>query len=676
LLIIYKLSQPIRRLNSNFCFRMILIPNEPFQVRVKNWARVFALCALSIALLQFIGVLFNIGFLGSPLPDLSSMNLVSAWGIMMTAAAFILRFPKNGPALRHVISNVIIGFVLLSSIWRFFAFILMDRVSLPVLLDRESISTSTAFCSALIAIVLLLMNSNNLRRVSISQYIAAFIVLYSIFSIAVNSYHAQSFKGIFTVPMSIYSAICFLLIAVASLLANSANGWMKELTSQYAGSIMARRFIPAVIILPFLYGFARIYFQMAGYYDTRFGTALAVLAISITGLIVILYNAIHLNKRDLLNRQAEQNIKQLNIELEAKVMKRTEELHRNEQKFRKLLENNYEIISLTDENFNAFYRSPASERITGWTSEERLKAGGGLQQTHPEDLEKIKNAMEEVLTNKEKSIHISFRTRHRDGHYLWLEGFMMNMLHDESLKGIVSNFRDVTKRRQAEDEISNMTVELRQLLEHLQSSREDERKYIAREIHDELGSSLTALKIDVSLMHKKSVANQDDDGNGVKDELDSVIQQIDKAIDSVKKISTELRPEILDHLGIIDALNWRVQQFENMTGIPCKVSYLPKLINLRKEISVPVYRIVQEALTNIARHSKASFVKILVKSDEQNVLVEINDNGKGIRDEDLKNPKAFGLIGMRERVRILNGSMFIIRNQGMGTTVSVKIPVY
>jgi signal transduction histidine kinase len=112
-----------------------------------------------------------------------------------------------------------------------------------------------------------------------------------------------------------------------------------------------------------------------------------------------------------------------------------------------------------------------------------------------------------------------------------------------------------------------------------------------------------------------------------------------------------------------------------MTGIPCKVSCLPDLITLRKELSAPVYRIVQEALTNVARHSQASLVKILIKADSENILVEINDNGKGIRDEDLENPKAFGLIGMRERVRILNGRMSIVRNEGMGTTVSVKIPL-
>jgi PAS domain S-box-containing protein len=654
---------------------MILTSDFTLQRKLKRWARYLILSALTIAALQLFEILFGIDFLNSLLPDLRPMNIASVIGIIMAVTAFLLRIPRYDSKSKQLASKVILVLLLFGSVWRFFSFVLKDIVYLPVGFGSESISTSTAFCGFLTAIVLFLINSKRSQIVKVTQYIAVLIFLYANFSICVNSYHAQSFKGAFTVPMSIYSAICFLFIATAALLANSDKGLMKELATHHAGGLMARRLIPGVIIIPFLYGFARIYFQLAGYYDTKFGTALAVMAIGITGLIVIFYNATQLNKRDLLKRQAEQDIKQINIELEKKVIQRTEDLNHSEQRFRKILESNYEMISLSDEKFIPFYRSPASIRLTGWSLEESAGDDKGGNQVHPDDAISLKNILKEVLVNFGKPYPVSFRTMRKDGHYIWLEGFMTNMLHDESLKGILGNFRDVTERKKKEEEINKLTIELRQLLEHLQTSREDERKYIAREIHDELGSSLTALKIDVSLLHKKSVSKSNEDNKYMIEELTSVINQIDKAIDSVKKISLELRPEILDHLGIIDAVKWRVQQFENMTGIPCKVSCLPDLITLRKELSAPVYRIVQEALTNVARHSQASLVKILIKADSENILVEINDNGKGIRDEDLENPKAFGLIGMRERVRILNGRMSIVRNEGMGTTVSVKIPL-
>src|SRR5947207_9636412 len=136
---------------------------------------------------------------------------------------------------------------------------------------------------------------------------------------------------------------------------------------------------------------------------------------------------------------------------------------------------------------------------------------------------------------------------------------MTSILHDESLNGIITNLRDVTKSKQAEDEVHKLAQELRQLLEHTQTSREEERKYIAREIHDELGQRLTALKIDVSMMRKKIRADNSDEDLYFTNEFFSIISQIDKTIASVKKIATDLRPEILDHLDIIEAVKWQAQ---------------------------------------------------------------------------------------------------------------------
>jgi signal transduction histidine kinase len=224
-------------------------------------------------------------------------------------------------------------------------------------------------------------------------------------------------------------------------------------------------------------------------------------------------------------------------------------------------------------------------------------------------------------------------------------------------------------------ELKKTQEELRMLLGSIQTSAEEERKHIAREIHDELGQVLTALKIDASLLRKKIAAQSNDDKDYIEGEFNSMIKLIDSSIESVKRIATELRPEVLDHLGIMEAIKWQVEEFENNTGIRCIINDLQSHPELNAALATTVYRIIQEALTNIARHSKATVVNLLVGVDANNFLIEIKDNGKGIKNEETEGIKSLGLIGMRERVFLLNGTISIIGKPGKGTVVSVKIPM-
>jgi PAS domain S-box-containing protein len=158
-------------------------------------------------------------------------------------------------------------------------------------------------------------------------------------------------------------------------------------------------------------------------------------------------------------KMAEEEIKQLNIDLERRVEVRTAELYNSERKFRKLIENSTDIISLADENFNPIYRSPSSQRITGWSDEERKKIGS-IEQTHPDDIEKLKTLKDKILASPGKSFHVSMRTLHKGGHYIWEEGMVTNMLHDKSIKAIVSNFRDVTENKKAEEDLRKSVKEI------------------------------------------------------------------------------------------------------------------------------------------------------------------------------------------------------------------------
>jgi signal transduction histidine kinase len=213
--------------------------------------------------------------------------------------------------------------------------------------------------------------------------------------------------------------------------------------------------------------------------------------------------------------------------------------------------------------------------------------------------------------------------------------------------------------------------QLRNLSVYLQNARENERTMIAREIHDELGQSLTALKIDLSLLVKRLPANQ----KPVMEKAESMAELIETTIQSVKRISTDLRPGVLDHLGLTAAIEWQAEEFEKRTGIHCAVFFEPEEITLDKDRTTTVFRIFQETLTNVARHAKALDVSVVLKKLPDSLMLQVKDNGKGISEKHLSDPKSLGLIGIRERVYYWGGSLTISGPQNEGTTVTVQLPL-
>ncbi len=236
---------------------------------------------------------------------------------------------------------------------------------------------------------------------------------------------------------------------------------------------------------------------------------------------------------------------------------------------------------------------------------------------------------------------------------------------------VLSIARDITERKQAEEKLKRTSKLLRELATHLQSVREEERTMIAQEIHDELGQVLTALKIHVSLLANKLNKNQ----QALKEKIDSLSDMIDASVESVQKISSKLRPGILDELGLIAAIEWQAEDFEKLTNIKCSLS-LPKAeIVLEKNKSTAIFRIFQEALTNIARHSQATKTAISLLNHQSNIYLEILDNGKGITQEQIKDFKSLGIHGMEERAMVFGGQVYIEGIAGKGTTVKVEIPI-
>jgi PAS domain S-box-containing protein len=224
------------------------------------------------------------------------------------------------------------------------------------------------------------------------------------------------------------------------------------------------------------------------------------------------------------------------------------------------------------------------------------------------------------------------------------------------------------ERRQLEDQ-------LRDLSAHVESVREDERTGIAREIHDELGQSLTALKMDVAWITRRVTGAADSPRDAMIDKLRTMSELTDDVINQVRRISAELRPGVLDDLGLLAAIEWQGQEFEKRTGATCAIESNVGEMQLERNLCTAVFRIFQEALTNIARHAEASHVDVRLEHREGWLHLDVHDDGKGISAEALHDPRSLGLLGMSERARRLGGTAHVIGEPGKGTTVSLAVPL-
>ena len=231
--------------------------------------------------------------------------------------------------------------------------------------------------------------------------------------------------------------------------------------------------------------------------------------------------------------------------------------------------------------------------------------------------------------------------------------------------------RDITEQKRVEEELRRSQEELRNLSAHIESTREEERGHIAREIHDELGGKLSKLKLDISWLQSRLP----EDKSSLVEKTGKMSDLVDATIDSIQRISSELRPGVLDYLGLSAAIHWQTGEFRDRAGIECIISIVPEDVVLDQDLSIAIFRIFQETLRNVVRHAGASRVEIDLLETEGAITLQVKDNGKGITEGQISDPASFGLMGIRERARFLGGSVRINGIPGRGTSVTVNIPV-
>ncbi|HTD89123.1 MAG TPA: PAS domain S-box protein, partial [Burkholderiales bacterium] len=355
------------------------------------------------------------------------------------------------------------------------------------------------------------------------------------------------------------------------------------------------------------------------------------------------------------------------------------------RRYSEIVDSSGDAIVTREISGNILTWNPAAQRLFGYTRAEMMgMAGGSLYSPNmpPEHRD-----LNQRIMSGESIANFETLRRRKDGSDVQVEvtKSLVRNRHGE-LIGISSVFRDITERKRMEAELHRLHDEqrhavvqvresrdrLRELSSALQTIREEEKTRIARELHDELGQALTALKMDITAIESEL----DPAHEALRKRTGGMKQLIDATVMSVRRISADLRPVMLDNLGLVSTLEWLTKEFSGRTGIVVDLDISDENLGVGGDAATAIFRIVQEALTNVLRHSGADWVGIGVMRRSGNVVVRVSDNGTGFTDADKHKSRSFGLLGMHERAYVLGGKLTISCPAQGGTQIEATIPAF
>ena len=320
------------------------------------------------------------------------------------------------------------------------------------------------------------------------------------------------------------------------------------------------------------------------------------------------------------------------------------------------------------------YANPAFQAMTGYSEAELLKMNF-WDMAHPEFREMVRTRGMARQQGKHPPTRYEFKILAKSGEERWLD-FTDGVIEFQGGLAALGTALDITERKQAELEARRSRSQLRALLARFQQLREEERTRIAREVHDVLGQMLTGLKMDMSWWERRFTKITDEPlRHALEAKVEATSRLADMMIETVQKTSRELRPSVLDNIGIGAALQFEARQFQERSGIFCEVSVPAETFPLEPDLATGIFRVFQELLTNVARHAQATWVAVTLRQTEEKVTLEVSDNGRGIREEELRDPQSLGLLGMSERAALMGGSIEISGGPGGGTMAVLTIPV-
>lgn len=348
-----------------------------------------------------------------------------------------------------------------------------------------------------------------------------------------------------------------------------------------------------------------------------------------------------------------------------------EELRQSKERFNTLAKVSTVGIYLATADGFYLYVNERWSGITGLTPAQAL-GEGFLETIHSHDKKRIQTQWQQAV-ERGKSFYAEYRIveKTKETEVWVLSQALPEKMEDGSVIGYVGTITDITERMNSEIQIDQSRKQLRALTVRLQTVREEERTFIAREIHDDLGQALTGLRMDLVWLNKQMTKSDE----FAQKRLRSMMELIDSTIHKVRKIATDLRPGILDDLGLAAAIEWQGKDFHERTGINFSFQSFIEDVEIDEKRTTAFFRIFQESLTNVVRHAQAKNISITLRQEGKDILLTVQDDGKGIGQHEISNPRSVGFLGMRERAAFFGGEVNVVGIPAKGTTVLVRIPL-
>lgn len=647
------------------------------------------------AVAALVGWVYEIELLRTFLSGTVSMNPVTALLFIFSAIAIAWNFLVQRQSL---VSRLLSAIVLLVGGLKVTAYatgfdLHIDQILFAQKLQSEAvggfrnqIAPNTAANFFLIGISLLIYRSGGKWRL-VADFCSLAVAASSLLSVVGYLYSVSELYGVSNyIPMALPTAICFLLLSVALVLNRKKSFVLRTLTDRHGGGRMAKLLLPVAIIFPVVLGLIRLYGQEIGLYTTGFGTALFAVVNVIIFIAFILRGAYSINRsEELLHREiserkqiearlreSEAAVREFNRELEKRVDERTNEVKRTSRKFRALIENSVDVISMLDEEGRVIFASGSVEKVLGYKADELLQTRA-FALIHPEDLKQLTGLFHRVKQHPGVAYSTSVRVVSKSGKVRWVDGTIRNLLNDPNVGAIVTNFHDITERKRTEE--ARMELEKTLLQEKIDKQvqitqatligQEKERKEIGMELHDNINQILAACKLYLDIAQTQP-NQQQEMTNRARTGLIQAIQEI-------RKLSKSMVPPTLGAKGIIDSVREFAELIQESAGLQIEVAIPEQVMSsLDRNEQLAVYRIIQEQLNNIVKHAHARKAVISLNKLGQTAVLQIRDDGKGF---DVSSKRSgIGLSNIQSRVEMLKGSFEISSSPGSGCELEIKLP--
>ena len=390
-------------------------------------------------------------------------------------------------------------------------------------------------------------------------------------------------------------------------------------------------------------------------FTTEFSISVFLLTLVLFPVAALWYNTILLNRSDLQKLEMEKALKESREQAQA------------------ILESAPDGVIVINKEGRVIELNKQAELIFGWTIQEVWYKELANLIFPPRFREAYKQGLQNFInTGKSEMLNTAFELKGlcKDKTEIDISLHLSPAILKNKYM-LVGFVRDITEKKKAEKSVKQSYEDIRRLASHQEKISDEERISIAREIHDELGQQLTVLKMDISWLNKNIFVTEEK----IVQRMNDLREMIDQTIKTVRRISSRLRPGVLDDLGLLPALEWLSDDFEKRSGVRTKFISEISDPGLDAGINTALFKFFQESLTNIAKHAQASEVYASLKNENGKLIMTIKDNGKGFAVSAIENKKTLGILGIKERLALLHGEYDIISSPGQGATVTVMVPV-